>query len=703
MESKLKITSLNVENFRAIHRVQIENIGEMVMIAGPNGCGKSCIFDSIRLLKSVYGGYSPNEWHQWFGEFQIDFQRNPQQMATLLRDRSRSAIIEITFELDENEILFIRSKAQEIIEQTVWKSVASGMNDPMLQTGGALATQLRNYQSVVDRRSREQLPKFMELLDKNSFFGRLEISSEGKPTTVDNLLLEIIFSSYEPNHLGLIDYHGSHRNYGRERLGGINLNFENAEESYKQHILYNHANKYNNIKKELAADYVRDALREKSGVNLEGFQSSLSSTLQELFNTFFPGKHFHGPIATEDGGLDFSVTLDGGGTHDINELSSGEKEVLFGYLRLRNSAPQYSIILLDEPELHLNPALVRGLPQFYRQHLASDLSNQIWLVTHSDAFLRESVGDPGIEVYHMQYYQGGSLDNQIHEVKADEEAEAVILELVGDMAAYRPDAKVVFFEGEDSEFDLKMVSTLFPDAEKSMNFVSGGNRTRVERLHRILDEAVQAGKIPAKIYSIVDKDSGQEINGAEEYRRHYSWDVYHIENYLLLPKYILKAMHQIGVDHEELSKETMIEENLKEIARGSISSLVIHSMREYIDNALIKGIRLNADPNAEDLGVALHKVTERSVERIKEKLEGDLSIGKISSKVDAQVELLKLSLNSEDWKKYFRGRDILKKFVGNYCKGINYIKFRHLIINTMLNDGFQPEGMKKVIEEIMNE
>jgi predicted ATPase len=702
LEKTLKITSLNVENFRAIHQVRMENIGDMVMIAGPNGCGKSCILDSIRLLKSVYGGYSPNEWQQWLGEFKIDFQRNPHQMVTLLRDKSRSSITEVTFELDKNEISFLRGKARQLVEDTVWKSVVPGMNDSALNPRGALAAELRSHKSVVDQQTNNLLPEFTRLLDDNSYLGRLEISPDGKPKTTNNLLLEIVFSLYKPKHLGLIDYHGSHRNYGRERLGGINLNFESAGEQHKQHALYNHANKYNNIKKEMAADYVRDALREKSGIYLEGSRSSLALTLQELFNTFFPGKKFNGPIPTSDGNLDFPVILDGGGTHDIDELSSGEKEVLFGYLRLRNSAPRYSIILLDEPELHLNPALVRGLPQFYKQHLGSDLSNQIWLVTHSDAFLRESVGAPGIEVYHMQYYQGGDLDNQIHEVKADEEAEAVILELVGDMAAYRPGAKVVFFEGEDSEFDLRMVSTLFPEAEKSMNFVSGGNRNRVERLHKVLDETVQAGKIPAKIYSIVDKDSGQEVNGTG-YRRHYSWDVYHIENYLLSPKYILEAMRQIGQYHDALPNETTIEEKLKEIARGNISVLVVHSMREKIGKELITGIQLNANPNTDDLGAELHKVTVRSAERINTKIDGDLSILKIRSDVNKQIELLEQSLDSEEWKKHFRGRDILKKFSGEYCTGIRYEMFRNLIINTMLNDGFQPEGMKKVIDQVMNE
>ena len=110
----------------------------------------------------------------------------------------------------------------------------------------------------------------------------------------------------------------------------------------------------------MAAEYVRQALKEKTGVNNSVKTKNLSETLQELFKIFFPGKEFLGPIPTDDGNLSFPVKIEGGATHDINDLSSGEKEVLFGYLRLRNSAPKHSVILLDEPELHLNPALIRG-------------------------------------------------------------------------------------------------------------------------------------------------------------------------------------------------------------------------------------------------------------------------------------------------------------------------------------------------------
>lgn len=137
------------------------------------------------------------------------------------------------------------------------------------------------------------------------------------------------------------------------------------------------------------------------------------------------------------------------------------------------------MLLLDEPELHLNPRLIRCLPQFYQKHLGQALGNQIWLVTHSDALLRETVSQAGFSVFHMQqpslHCRG---HNQVHPIIATEDVERAVISLVGDLATYRPGAKVVIFEGSDSEFDLKMTCTLFPELQASVNLISGGNKRR---------------------------------------------------------------------------------------------------------------------------------------------------------------------------------------------------------------------------------
>ena len=456
----------------------------------------------------------------------------------------------------------------------------------------------------------------------------------------------------------------------------------------------------------MAAEYVRQALTEKaSGTAIQPSDTPpLSDTLQELFQIFFPGKRFLGPKPTDDGSLQFPVQVEGGATHDIDELSSGEKEVLFGYLRLRNSAPRYSVILLDEPELHLNPALVRGLPQFYLRRLALELENQIWLVTHSDAFLREAVGHNGLRVFHMRYAavstNGG---NQLHEISTDEETEAIVLELVGDLAAYRPGAKVVIFEGDNAQFDLNMVSRLFPGFEKEMNLLSGGSRSRVEALHETLEKSVRAGGIPIKIYSVVDADSEVSPEPSGDYSHHHSWDVYHIENYLLNTQFIKSALESLNIHHESLSSEDDVEERLKQIAREQVDRLVSHKIRTEIGAELIGTIDLGSDPQSTDVAVELHGAVMRSVGRAQELAENGLSRDEIQNRVIERRKVLSHSLTTKEWKKQFRGRDILRRFCGEYVQGMRYEYFRDLIITQMVSAGYEPEGMKAILDQILSD
>lgn len=702
----MKIVSLTVENFRAINRIELTDLQDMIVIAGPNGCGKSCILDSIRLFKSVYGGYQPNEWQQWFGEFQINFQRNPRQMVSLLRDASRSSTITAGIELANEEVLFIQQEMAQMLEDLVWKTVVPGLQDPYIRARGGLAGELRAHKPAVDAKVKELEPIVLSSLKKSVQYGKLEIRPNGTAVTENNILLELLFSSFHPKRIGVIDYHGSHRNYGREELGGINLNLDNDEDRFRTSSLYNYANKYANIKSEMAADYVRQALKEKTSIGpISDKQTKpLADTLQELFTIFFPGKKFLGPVPTQDGNLDFPVEVEGGSTHDINDLSSGEKEVLFGYLRLRNSAPKYSVILLDEPELHLNPALVRGLPQFYHKNLGLELENQIWLVTHSDAFLREAMGHTGLRVFHMQYSAIPTPgENQIHEIQPGEEVEALILEMVGDLAAYRPGAKVVFFEGENSEFDLNMVSRLFPAVEKEMNLVSGGNRYRVETLHRTLERSVKEGNIPIKIYSVVDKDAGTHLNDRQDYSRHYSWDVYHIENYLLEAQYIGEALKDLNVAHDDTSSMVKIDQCLTRIAQTQIGKLVSHRISSEIDSELVRELKLSANPMSSDIGADIHCSMVDSLERMSNHITTNLDIEHMRRKVTEETEKLEKSLQDGSWKSHFKGRNILRIFVGQYVPGMGYEYFRDLIISQMANVGYQPKGMKKILDKIVDD
>jgi predicted ATPase len=175
----------------------------------------------------------------------------------------------------------------------------------------------------------------------------------------------------------------------------------------------------------------------------------LNRTLAELFTTFFPDKRYTGPRPEPGGTVAFPVLLEDRGTHDIDDLSSGEKEILYGYLRLRHSASRYSVILLDEPELHLNPGLLQGLPDFYHKNIGLAHNNQLWLVTDSDALLRQAVLNHDFSVYHMRTATNVAADeDQAQRIEAESELERAVVDLVGDLATYKPHAEVIICESE---------------------------------------------------------------------------------------------------------------------------------------------------------------------------------------------------------------------------------------------------------------
>ena len=367
----MKIKAIEINNFRGIEKAQITGVGDLVIVAGPNGSGKSCILDAIRLTKSIYGGYQANEWNLWMNEFKIERRGTPEERKKLLRHEQRAAQIKIGIELSDREIEYLREKKNDLMEGEAFVRLAPGQTIDqwyrIKAEGGAnrLDPQLREALDLQTRRLVQALEKELGHLMLEA---QVSIDPVGRIQKGESLALEAVWRTYEPNRVGIIDYHGSHRDYAREQIAGVKLDLAKQEDKEKQHTLYNYGQKYVNIKAEMAAEFVRDVLQKEGGGGERRGRNKLENTLKELFGTFFPGKQFQGATADEFGNIEFPVTV-GEAQHDMNDLSSGEKEILYGYLKLRRSAWKDSIILIDEPELHLNPKLIQGLPQFYQRHI----------------------------------------------------------------------------------------------------------------------------------------------------------------------------------------------------------------------------------------------------------------------------------------------------------------------------------------------
>jgi predicted ATPase len=694
----MKIKSVHVENFRGIRRASLDDLNELVVIAGQNGSGKSCLLDGIRFIKSVYGGYQPNEYAQWFGEFQINLGNDPRALSRLFGDTTRPLILQIEIELHPDEHTFLKENADQLVTLQAWKAVVPEFMGLRSLDAAPLTSQYRAKQAEVNEQAREDKKLFDSQIDQSAIRARIEILPGEMPRFEPSKVLELLFSQYEPEHLGIIDYHGPHRLFQREQLNAINVNLNALEEQRRNSALYNYNAKYSNVKSEMAGLYVREALAQRAGTKVGG-EEKLTQTLKELFSTFFPEKEFLGPQPTADGSLRFPVKVGGREVHDLDELSSGEKEILYGYLRLRSSAPKHSVILLDEPELHLNPRLTRNLPEFYHRHLAQELGNQVWLITHSDAILRESVGRRGASVFHMapSAYAEDRQD-QARLVQVNHDLERAVIDLVGDLAAYIPDAKIVIFEGEDSDFDVYMTSELFPQLQARVNVISGTNKTRVRGLHALLEHLQKNAKLlPARIYSVTDRDADTtEVVATSQF----TWDRYHIENYLLEAEFVRRALNDIGGRRGQMGAED-VENELLACARGTISNLIVHQVCSRANRDLVSAIKTKIDPKSLTIPADLFRAVEASINRMIELRRGPLSqqvLDRVAKDVEAQFED---SFKTGDWRNTVRGRDVLKAFVNKHAKGVNYEAFRNLIIARMREDGYQPKGMKQVLDAIL--
>lgn len=696
----MKIDNLTVSNFRGIADVSMTGLGSMVIIAGQNGSGKSCVFDAIRLLKSVYGGYQANEWQQWMGEFQISLTNRSSDFVSMFNDSNKELRIRCDFRLAEAERKYITDHADELLRDKIWRSIL-----PEAYAWGGyrlamFAAQFRDREPEVAERAKAEYPTLMKELAAPTIRGEFFINPGETPRIQNSLALSVVFGTFRPLEIGVIDYHGAQRHYGRESVQGINLNLEANEQQRSQTALYNYAAKYNNVKGEMAGSYVKELLAEKAGAG-NAQKATLTQTLQELFTTFFPEKEFLGPQATVQGALSFPVVTKSGARHDLDELSAGEKEILYGYLRIRNSAPQYSIILLDEPELHLNPRLIRGLPQFYKKNLGEALSNQIWLVTHSDALLREVVGRDGYNVFHM--LPCGKVpvgESQLKPLSATADLDLALIDLVGDLAAYKPSGKVVIFEGGgDSDFDQRVTAALFPEILEQANLVSGSNKVRVRALHETLDAASQKGQLPFKFFAITDSDS-DSMPVSSKSVNFFSWDVYHIENYFLIPQHISKVLSALNIGRSLTEDE--IWDELRLAAQESLPQLIRQEMASFANQKLIGSINTATDPRAADLSSALFQATSRSFEKLKAVYEDELSSASLQKKELEFKDKYMQSLADGTWASKVRGRDILRRFAGKYAPGVKYESFRNLLISQMKDSGYKPAGMNSVVQKILS-
>jgi ABC-type lipoprotein export system ATPase subunit len=675
----LRIHSLTIRNLRAIEHFEVTSLGPFVLIAGPNGCGKTTVLDAIRILKSVY---SADEWKRWFNEFGINVDR-PTNWSTLFRDPSQPIAIHATLVLAEHERAFLRERAAnialalELNATSERKATITG--DPPLEppaTTPQRAQAVRRKAEAFERRLTEALASGSE------FVAGVQLTAAPSITVDDSPIALGAFSCFNPEELGEVEFHTSRRLYARESVSSIRLNVGDRSEERRSRFLYDLENKYRNIKTQLGEEYVASILR-----RADPDEAPLQKSIKELFRTFFPGKEFAGVSLGPGNTLAFPIRLSTGETHDIDELSSGEKEIVYGYLWLRTGTPRGSIILVDEPELHLNPALVQGLPAFYKAHLADALGAQVWIVTHSDGILRQAVRSPDMAVYHMARAAGDGSQQAVH-IDSQDAVEAAVLDLIGDLAAYRPYAKIVLMEGhKETRFDVEVVRRLFPELAERANFIPVGSRQTTSGVRVRLLEVLSETGLTGRAVSITDGDLG--LGEGQSDAGQFTWPAYEIENFLLDTR-VLRGALAVLLGRDPYDSDGALMDDLRHIARGIVAELAVDEVQYVLNRQCVRAIAIGAGRNRPVENLAASAAASQGRVR-----DLDFSHERVRQLFREAEEKLVSQLRSAEFLVRFPGDRLIRALAGRHS--LNGDHFRNACLDQAQRQALRPTGMHQTL------
>jgi hypothetical protein len=381
----MKLHSATIKRFRAIDEVELNfddvlgDVRPITVLAGPNGCGKtSAIFAIIQTLRGVMGYRTadvppPTEF---------DIHRKVTSTGLAAQPTSTSVTLKIEFEPCE------RSAIPQVLQDT-----EQPMEDEEIE-GGA------------QQKTKPPVPQEHEIPD-----GRVEVTWAYPPDRRRDgtqrpswMLREVVpyaalawFRGRKRAIRGWIDGKLSKPEL-IDQIGGIWLfpQDRNLDERVVGGTTSGGSGRGPSgvdLEEETGGIYDAPELKSVWGIlerlssearyrrEEHGEDRSSEKQIQDIFHRVCAPKEYLGFRYPNGGATGAPYFKDGDSVYPLHQAASGEQVIIEYITRLMYPTPlNHSLILIDEPEVHLHPGWVR---QVYRALPHIGIGNQYILTTHS--------------------------------------------------------------------------------------------------------------------------------------------------------------------------------------------------------------------------------------------------------------------------------------------------------------------------------
>jgi AAA15 family ATPase/GTPase len=623
----MRISHLRIENFKNLKLFEMDQIPDIIVLGGPNGVGKSSVFEAIGFAKERIQPYYSTQFAD-------------QLKKKVVSANADFAKIEIIFQLSKEELEYLQSSHNNQ-EQYVLKLKIDKMGN------------------VMEQHCPEDLRRLFQISDRKNY-----------------------------PQLGIIEYIDAHRIFVPQELQDIQISFNDFKDRQQRFLSSNI--KYNNVKQLLLKLYILDqklVIKElKKGNPIDpNFEFPNMKKIEKLFE-FIPPKEFD-DIDTDSRPIKFNIKTPMGSI-DLDDLSSGEKEILFVFAELLQLNLNNSIILFDEPDLHLNERIQYKVIQLLKE-LGN--GNQIWISTHSTALINSAEND---SIYRIKNFEG---ENQVARIIDKDQKIELFYDIVGDKSILTLGEKIIFVEGEEQS-DKLILERWYDNINDNLVFVNAKSVNNIQKINEynlsLMDNSIKYNYF----FCIRDRDFLSD----EEYQyrlqlgngKIFIWPKYHIENFLINENAIFNICKALLLSYNPFKDPQECFNKLKEI--------VINHRSEFI-NLLIEW-RIYNDLKVPNSSIKITDddfINNKNIISYKNKLQDiinnstDLSL--LRGNMNNHFDIL---LRSGEWKNVLPGKLILKFFLNEiFGNKIKWEMFRNLLTDEVKKIEI-PKEVNEIIKSI---
>ena len=496
----MRFTRIHITQWRNFRNVTIEPPSEtkLICLVGENGTGKSSLFELIAALSHHFGlapgvdaprGQPFTEKHHIAAEFTFS------QGANWVFDGLPNADASLSAVTGWNGTLELLSVIDE-----------SGVQSTTITAGGTTTDPIQAARLIVNAVRQKQQILYLAI-DADRAYPQIGINAQ-------NLASEVIAQGTSDDVIA------------RQLKGKSHQRSSSMYSDWEQNVL---ARRYKAAKQHYEASVI--AARQQNG---QPVPRDPDDHYREQLRAVLPHLHFVGASIDTN-----SLEFDSAGTPlRFWQLSGGEREVAFIIGQIERFGLKNGLLLIDEPELHLNPDLVRQWVSFLRENVED---GQVWIATHS----MEAVEAAGTDSTYVLMREPESRLVTSTPRLSGKPIISTLSAALGTPGFSLTSLAFIFVEGEPHTNEVQRFFALNGGTSEA-RFIPGGSCHDVIRKVQHVNELAVAAEDQLHVGAIIDRDfrSQSDIQAITAKTNCFILPCHEVENLFLHPPSLDELIRQ---------------------------------------------------------------------------------------------------------------------------------------------------------------